>query len=265
MPKIKANGIDLYYEEQGKGFPLVMITGLSASLYWWTPDLITTFARHFKVITLDNRGAGLSEDPRVPFTVKMMADDTVALMDALKVPKAHVLGISMGGMIAQELVLNYPDKVEKLVLCATTAGGGKYVPASPEVLAVVTTPRGSLTEEQVARGAIPLLFTPEYIKQHPDEVEAFVKLILKAPIKAAVFEKQLQAIMQFNAARRLKTVAKPTLVVHGKKDILMPPENGTMLAGLIPGAKLALFDEGGHIIFSPETAKVAQAIIDFLK
>ncbi len=265
MPKSKANGVDLYYEVQGKGFPLVMITGLSASLDWWTPDLITTFASHFKVITFDNRGAGRSEDPGVEYAIKTLADDTVGLMDALSIPKAHVLGISMGGMIAQELVLNYPDKVEKLVLCATTAGGGKYVPAGPEVLAVLSAPRGSKTDEQVARSAIPLLFPPDFIKQHPGDVEAFVKQMLKAPIKGESYKRQIKALLQFNAARRLKTVTKPTLVVHGKNDILMPPENGKMLAGLIPGAKLAFFEEGGHIVFSADPAKVAQSIIDFLK
>jgi pimeloyl-ACP methyl ester carboxylesterase len=265
LPKIKVNGVDLYYEVQGKGFPLVMIMGLSANLDWWAPEPITTLVRHFKVLTFDNRGAGRSEDPGVAFTIKTLADDTVGLMNAVKIPKAHVLGISMGGMIAQELVLNYPDKVEKLVLCSTNAGGGKQVPPSEQVLAKLTADTSLMSPEDQVRMVVSLMFTEDFIKQHPKDIATFVQQLTKVPIKPASYKRQLQAILQFNAGRRLKTVTKPTLVVHGKKDILIPPENGNIIAGLIPGAKIALFDESGHAVFSPEPAKVNQAIIDFLK
>ncbi len=265
MPKIKVNKVDLYYEEQGNGVPLVMIMGLSANLDWWVPEPITTLARHFKVITFDNRGAGRSGDPGVACTIKDFADDTVGLMSALNIPKAHVLGISMGGMIAQELVLNYPDRVDKLVLCSTNAGGSKQVPPSMEVLKLLGADRTGLTDEQVARSTISLLYPPEFVKNHPDHVEATMRQILKAPIKPDSYKRQIQAILQFNAGRRLKTVSTPTLVLHGKKDLLIPPENADIIAKLIPGAKVALFEESGHALFSIEPEKVNQTIIDFLK
>ncbi len=257
--------MDLYYEVQGEGFPLVMIIGLSGNIDWWAPEPITTLARHFKVITFDNRGAGRSADPGFAFTIKTLADDTVGLMNALNIPKAHVLGISMGGMIAQELVLNYPDKVEKLVLCSTNAGGGKQVPPSQQVLAKLTADTSSMSPEDQIQLVVSLIFTEDYIKQHPEDIEMFVQQLIKAPIKPSSYKLQLQAVLQFNAGRRLKTVTKPILVVHGKKDILIPPENGSIIASLIPGAKLVLFDESGHAVFSPEPAKVNQAILAFLK
>ncbi len=264
MPNINANGVDIYYEVHGEGKPLVMIMGLSANLDWWVPEPLTTLSRHYQVITFDNRGAGRSSDPGVPITIKTMADDMVALMAALNIPKAHILGISMGGMIAQEVVLNYPDKVDKLVLCSTNAGGSKQVPPSMEVLKLLGADRAGLTDEQVARSTISLLYPPEFVKKHPEIIEATVRQILKAPIKADSYKRQIQAILQFNAGRRLKTVTTPTLVLHGKKDILIPPENANIIAGLIPDAKIAVFEESGHALFSVEPENVLQAILNFL-
>ena len=119
MPKVKVNDIQIYYEVKGKGFPLVMIQGLSYSLDGWDPRLVEELSRKYKLVLFDNRGAGRTDVSDREYTMKLFADDTAGLMDALGISKAHVLGLSMGGMIAQELVLNYPEKVAKLVLCST--------------------------------------------------------------------------------------------------------------------------------------------------
>ena len=119
MPKVKVNDIQIYYEVHGEGFPLVMIYGSTGSLDGWDPRLVEGLSKHFKLVLFDNRGAGRTETSNREYTVRLFADDTAGLMDALGISKAHILGISMGGAIAQELVLNYPEKVSKLVLCST--------------------------------------------------------------------------------------------------------------------------------------------------
>ena len=119
MPKVKVNDIQIYYEVKGDGFPVVMINGLSDNLDCWDPRLIEALSKKFKLVLFDNRDAGRTDVSEREYTMKLFADDTVCLMNALGISKAHVLGISMGGMIAQELVLNYPEKVAKLVLCST--------------------------------------------------------------------------------------------------------------------------------------------------
>ena len=119
MPKVKVNDIQIYYEVHGEGFPLVMIYGSTGRLDGWDPRLVEGLSKHFKLVLFDNRGAGRTETSNREYTVRLFADDTAGLMDALGISKAHILGISMGGAIAQELVLNYPEKVSKLVLCST--------------------------------------------------------------------------------------------------------------------------------------------------
>ncbi|OLS16388.1 MAG: alpha/beta hydrolase [Promethearchaeota archaeon CR_4] len=264
MPTIKANNIDINYEIRGKGFPLVLIMGLGANLDWWQPDFLAAVEKRFKLIMFDNRGAGRSNDPGEDYTVKTLADDAVGLMDALKIPKAHVLGISLGGMIAQEFAINYPQRVQKLVLAATSPGGDKTEPPSPEAMELLSGDRSTKTEEQNAKDLIPILYTPDFPKNHPREIELFMKQVLKAPIKPDPYQRQLGAIMSFESGERLKQVKTPTLVIHGKKDILIPYGNGKKISELIPKAKFVLFDHSGHALFSEEKA-VTQMVIDFLK
>jgi len=121
MPKVKVNDIQMYYEVKGEGFPLVMIQGLGGNLEGWDPRLVEGLSKHFKLILFDNRGAGRTDLSKGEYTIRLFADDTADLMSALGVPKAHILGISMGRMIAQELTINYPQKVSKLILCSTSS------------------------------------------------------------------------------------------------------------------------------------------------
>ncbi|MFX1258117.1 MAG: alpha/beta fold hydrolase [Promethearchaeota archaeon] len=262
---MKVNDINIYYEVHGDGTPLVMIMGLSANIDWWNPVLLEASSKNFKTIIFDNRGAGRSDAPDIEYSIKMFADDTVGLMDALDVEKAHVLGASMGGMIAQELVLNYPERVEKLVLCCTSCGGSKSIPPSPEVMELLMRDTKGLTQEEIARGVIPLLYTEEFIEGNPDYVEETVQNILKHLIQEYALQRQIKAIMRFNTARRLKKINTSTLIVNGKKDILAPPQNAEVLAKLIPEAKLLLLDNSAHSLFQPEPEKLAKKILEFLK
>jgi pimeloyl-ACP methyl ester carboxylesterase len=232
MPKVKVNDIQVYYEVKGEGFPLMMIMGLSGNIDWWDPRMIRGLSRNFKAVMFDNRGAGRTNMSDRMYTIELLADDTAGLMEALRISRAHILGISMGGMIAQELALNYPQKVEKLVLCSTTCGGPKAIVASQEVLDVLTADVSGLSAEEVAKIIVPFCLTEDFMANNPDLIEVVTRQILKAPISKEAYRRQLNAIMQFDTYDRLSQIQVPTLVLRGKRDILVPPENGSILANV---------------------------------
>ena len=263
MPRVEVNDIQTYYEVHGEGFPLVMIQGLSANTGWWDPRWIQTLSERFKVVAFDNRGAGRTELSGKEYSIRLFADDTAALMDALGIPEAHVLGISMGGMIAQELALNHPRKVEKLILCSTYCGGEKSVQPSDEVMQTLMPNRGALTVEEVARMTIPLIITEKFLKSNPGVEEFVFQQIIRTPISAEAFARQLNAIMNFNSWDRLPYIKAPTLILHGKQDILVPPQNAPVLNKAIRGSRLVYFKDSAHGLIE-ETEEVLAAILDFL-
>ncbi|WXG46354.1 MAG: alpha/beta hydrolase [Candidatus Atabeyarchaeum deiterrae] len=265
MPKVKVKDINICYEVQGNGFPLVMIMGLSANTDWWDPQLLQETSKRLKTVIFDNCGAGRSDKTKVEYTIKTLADHTIGVMDALKIKRAHILGISMGGMIAQEVALNYPDRVEKLVLCSTSCGGTKSVSPSPQVLGLITGNRQGIPPEQVVKATIPLLFTSDFIKKNPELIKEVTRRLLIAPIDPDSFAQQTRAIMKFDTYERLPKVKAQTLVMHGKKDILLPPQNAKIIADRIPGAKIAYFENSAHALFSQEPDKVMNTLFEFLK
>jgi pimeloyl-ACP methyl ester carboxylesterase len=263
LPKVKCNDINICYEVKGKGFPLAMVMGLSANMDWWDPKLIEQISRKYKTVIFDNRGAGRTDAPKIDYSIKMFADDTAKLLDNLKIEKAHILGISMGGMIAQEFALNYPQRVEKLVLCSTTCGASKSVQPGPKVLGVLVS-GGSSTAEMIVKNTIPLLFTEDFIKSNSAYMKQVTEQLMRAPITPDAFTRQIKAIMAWDTYARLPKIKSPTLVMHGKKDILVPPENAKIIADRIPGAELAYFEKSAHALFSQETDKVISTLLQFL-
>jgi pimeloyl-ACP methyl ester carboxylesterase len=263
LPKIKCNDINICYEVQGKGVPLAMIMGLSANMDWWDPRLIEQISKKYKTVTFDNRGAGRTDAPRIDYSIKMFADDTARLLDSLKIQKAHILGISMGGMIAQEFALAYPQRVEKLVLCSTNFGATRSVPPGPKIMNILMGGAAG-TAEDIVKNTIPLLFTEDFIKGNPGYIKQVTEQLMRAPITPDAFTRQVKAIMAWDTYARLPKIKAPTLVMHGKKDILVPPENAKILADRIPGAKLAYFEKSAHGLFSQETDKVISTLLQFL-
>jgi pimeloyl-ACP methyl ester carboxylesterase len=240
-----------------------MIMGLSANMDWWDPKLVEETSKKYKTVVFDNRGAGRTDAPKIDYSIKMFADDTAKLMDSLKIQKAHVLGISMGGMIAQEFALTYPQRVEKLVLCSTNCGASKSVPPAPKILNLLMG-GASGTSEDIIKNTIPILFTEDFIKSNPDIMKVVTERLMKAPIAPDAFTRQVKAIMVWDTYARLPKIKAPTLVMHGKKDILVPPENAKILADRIPGAKLAYLEKSAHALFSQETDKVVDTLLKFL-
>ena len=264
MPKVKVNDTQMYYEVRGEGFPLVMIMGINGNADWWDPRMVQELSRNFKVVMFDNRGAGRTDVSNREYTIKLFADDTAGLMDALGISKAHVFGLSMGGMIAQELVLNYPEKVKKLVLCSTLCGGTKSIPASGDVFGTFIADRSGLSPEEIFRREIPLLFTEEFIQNNPDLIELFIQRVLMTPISNESFMRRLDALTKFDTYDRLPQIRAPTLILHGKRDILVPPENGSILAEAIPNAKLVCSEKSAHGLIYEEMEKMIHVLLDFL-
>ena len=263
MPKLNVNDIQVYYEVHGEGTPLVMIMGLGGNLDWWDPRMVQELSKKFKTVLFDNRGAGRTDVSNREYAIRLFADDTAALMDGLGISRAHVLGISMGGMIAQELALNYPQKVEKLVLCSTLCGGEKSVLPSGVAMGSLTADRSTMSHEEVAKMVIPVILTEDFVKKNPDYVELQLQRILKAPISDEPYRRQLSAVMRFNAHDRLLQIKAPTLILCGRKDILVPPGNGPILAEAIPNSRLVYLERSAHAL-AEDLDEEINTIIGFL-
>ncbi|MDD1776899.1 MAG: alpha/beta hydrolase, partial [Candidatus Helarchaeota archaeon] len=208
MPRIKVKDINMEYKSSGEGFPLVMIMGLGGSLEWWEPPLIEEISKQYRTIIFDNRGIGQTDKPDMKYSIKMFTDDTVGLMNELKIERAHVLGISMGGMIAQELVLNYPERVEKLVLCSTFASMTGLTKILARLLKGVYKGRMK-TPEKTREMLISAIFSKDFIKENPDKIEKAKQTAFKITPSFDEFKRQLETIIEFDSRKRLKNINKP--------------------------------------------------------
>ena len=265
MPKIKVGDVDLNYDIAGKGEPLLMIMGLGASSAAWDPELITDLAWTFRVITFDNRGTGQSDKPDAPYSIEMFADDAAGVLDQLDIPRAHIFGVSMGGMIAQEFALRHPKRTATLTLGCTTAGGKHSVPPPPESLKILTAPREGVSPEDVIRRGWPLGHTPKYIAENRAVLEATIPRLLKHPTPPFAFQRQLEATYTLQTFERLPQIKSPTLVITGAEDVLIPAKNSEILAGQIPGAKLHIIPGVGHAFMSDGREEFLKVFQPFAK
>jgi len=268
LPKVQINDINIYYKIHGEGNPFILIRGLSSSLDSWPPYSIEQFSKSFKTILFDNRGAGRTDIPDGKYTAKMMADDTVGLMDALDINKAYLLGFSMGGCIAQEIVLNYPNRITKLILTSSWSGPshGIVTPIPeenpfPKMLPLMK--EGNY--EKMARILTNSLFPEDYKKKNPHIVEKVVKNYMAQPPTPKGFEGQSAYVEAFETYDRLSEINIPTLILHGTEDKILPVENAKILAENIPSAELILFKNTGHGLIIQELKLWTQKVIEFLK
>lgn len=237
--------------------------GLRRNAEWWYRQL-PTLSRHFRVIVFDNRGAGRSDKPVMEYSIRLFADDTAALMDALGVEKAHVLGISMGGYIAQELAINYPEKVGGLILGCTGPGGNRAVLMSPERMQKFTANQG-LTPAGILRKDMDILFSEAFVSGHPDFIEAFVEISMRYYQPPDAFFRQFDACLRHDTVDRLGRICSPTLIMTGDDDPLVPPENSMILKELIPHARLELFPGCRHCFFMEQADLFNEKAVAFLK
>lgn len=263
MPRARTNGIEIYYEEHGAGQPLLLIGGLGANVLDWAPQ-IPVLARHYRVVAFDNRGAGRSDKPDALYSIPQFADDTAGLMDALGIAAAHVLGHSMGGFIAQELALRYPQRLKSLVLSATTCGGTRSVPPPQESMHLLTN-LPTMTLREAAEHGLPLLYSRQFIDQSRDIIIRNTLQSAQYPCPPHAHRRQFWACLSYTSYDRLPDIKTPTLVIAGSDDQIIPCENSRILARRIPNAELLILDGVGHGYLLETQEKALGAILDFLR
>lgn len=262
MLRARVNGVEMQYDLQGTDEPLVLIHGAQGDRSMFS-GLVPVFAKQFQVLTFDQRGSGQSEKPDMDYSIALLADDTAALMDYVGFPSAHIIGVSMGGMIAQELVLRHPQKVRSLVLGCTTPGGPKAVRLGGEALtkAYSTTP---MSAEERGKALAEAAFTKGYIERHPEIIPAMIEARRQRPIDPVALGHRMKAAYAHNTYDRLPQIACPTLVITGKDDALISWENSQILADRIPGAQLVLLEPAGHVFWTEQPEQSIEAILTFL-
>ena len=264
MSMVRVGDVNLYYESHGDGEPLLLINGYGQySAHWVT--LIPVLSQEYRVISFDNRGTGRSDKPDMPYTLKMMADDAKGLLDAIDVDAAHVFGISMGGMIAQEFALNYPNKLISLILGCTHCGGTNMLMPTQEALAFLFgRERAELTVEERARQTVPWLWTEDFIDKNPEAIELYVAITTKYPTPVHGYACQARAIAAHDTYEGLHGITAPTLVITGGADRLIPAENSRLLASRVPNAELVILDNAGHGFIADGGVEAARVMLDFL-
>ena len=263
MSIAKVGDVNMEYYVEGEGPPLLMIMGFTGQATSWSERFLEHLRPHFQIVRFSNRGTGLTDKPQTEYSIRMMADDAAGLLAEIGIEKAHVLGISMGGMIAQELVLNHPQAVQGLALGCTNCGPAHGVQPSQEVLALLTPVPGTSPEEQF-RKAWPAIVTPEFVEREREFLEEMLRISLENPTPVDTMVRQMAAIMRLDTYERLPEVKAPTLIIHGDRDVLVPTKNGRILHDRIADSTLRIVPEVAHMFFWEKPAESAGAIVEFL-
>ncbi|MHB9058637.1 MAG: alpha/beta fold hydrolase [Bacillota bacterium] len=258
----EVNGVKLHYDVYGDGEPLLLIMGLGTPMWAWEPQ-VREFSKHFKTIAYDNRGVGRSPLPAEPFGIDDMAADGVALLDHLGIKKAHVMGASMGGFIAQTIAIKYPERVDRLVLACTGSGGADQVRPEAWVFQEMLKPRDYTSMEDMLQGAR-VLFSEKSIATQLDKLEAWGQRQEADPVSPQAVMAHAAACLSFDRSRDVGSIKARTLVIDGDQDIILPPENSRRLAASIAGAKLILYPETGHGFTFEAADDVNRDVVAFL-
>ena len=257
MPITVVRGASIEYEVRGQGPPLILVNGLGFGRWGWFKQ-VPAFERHFRTITFDVRGE------REVAGVPDLAAEVAALLDGLGVGRVHVMGASLGGFVAQDLAIRRPDLVDRLVLVSTSYGG-----RGPESMSFGAMARmfgwGALSAERAARRGLEVATSDAYRARYPEEFERVVRTRLADSPSLSAYYEQAMAGARFDASREVRRITSPTLVIHGAEDRYVPAANAVALASAIPGARLRVLDDAGHLVFIERSADVNGDVIAFLE
>lgn len=258
MPVMLTHDTSIDYDVQGNGPPLLLIGGLGFGRWAWfkqTPAL----SRHFRTITFDIRG-----EHDFAHGVVDLAAEVVALLDYLGVEKTHVLGTSLGGFVAQELALERPDLVDRLVLVCTSYGGVGPEPISFQALGRMLG-WGSLSAEDAVNRSLETATSDSYRAGNPEEFDLILRWRLADSSSLSDYSQQVMAGARFDSSRHVGDISSPTLIIHGAEDLYIPVANAAALAEAIPDARLRVLDDAAHLVFIEQSEEVNKEIISFLK
>jgi pimeloyl-ACP methyl ester carboxylesterase len=256
-----SDGTRIHYEVHGSGEPVLLIMGLGSNAYGWYRT-IPWLSERYEVIAFDNRGTGLSDIPEGAYSIAQMAADAAAVLDATGRKTAHVVGASLGGMIAQRFALTHPERLRSLTLVCTTPGGPNAARPSDAVTAALV--EGGEDPSTVYRGNAWFLYGDDTRSRHPERIEEDLEYRSKIPTQPTGYFGQLMAAMAHDSWDELPSITAPTLVVHGDADQLVPTANGKLLAERIPGAELVLIPGAGHMLQTDGGAIIREAVLGFL-
>lgn len=266
MPRAYVNGTNLYYQVHGEGVPLLLIMGFGGGHEAWFFQ-VRAFRKHYRVITFDNRGVGRSSKASAHYTVRTLADDTVALMDYLNADKAHIVGLSLGGMVAQEIAINYPDRVKKLVIGSSFASRGQE-DAHPELLKAMGLEAGSadvtvrsIDHRKLMGAMVSFAFNRRLYRM-------ILLPLARRRLSPRVIQgqlAQLEAVAGCSTQDRLHLIQAPTLVITGTGDKLVRPHQSEVIAGCIPNARLVQVEGGSHAFFVEMRSRFNREVLDFLR
>jgi 3-oxoadipate enol-lactonase len=263
VPHTLINGFDVYYEISGEGPPLLFLNGSGATIAAVRP-LLRSFAKHFQVAIADYRGMGRTGVPETAYTMPDLASDAIELVDQLGWERFNLVGVSFGGMVAQELAVSMSQRIHRLVLVCTSSGGAGGASYPLHELA------GLPPDQRAARSMhlVDTRFTPEWLAAHPKDralLEQMAQRRIEESTGAAArgAELQLRARAGHDVFDRLPRITCPTLVASGRFDGIAPPENGAAIAARVPAAEVRRYD-GGHAFFQQDPNALPE-IIDFLR
>jgi 3-oxoadipate enol-lactonase len=258
---VESGGTALYWEAAGSGEPVLLLMGLGMpATAWWRT--VPVLAERFRVLAFDNRGSGRSGRPRGPYSLRQLAADALAVLDAAGEESAHVYGVSLGGMVAQELTLRTPERVRSLVLGATTAGGRDHELPDEETVGFLRR-NGTMPAEEGIWASIPYMYGPSTLERAAARIAEDVEQRLRFPPDRTGYQAQLAAAWTHDTASRLGAITTPTLVLHGTADRIVPFANGRRLAERLPAARLHALVDAGHLYVTdaPESADVVAAFL----
>ena len=258
MSMAQVSGMQMYYEMHGQGYPLVLIHGLSATSLIWAFQ-VPEFSRDYRVVIMDLRGHGQSDKPEMEYSIGLFARDVVALMEHLGIERAHIVGVSMGGMVAQQLALDYPQRVKRLVLADSMSHLDTCLRMKVENWGLIAKRLGM---EMQARDAMPWSFSSSYINKHYDETMNIIGQVAELPVKP--YLQSLDATMVHDVRERLGSIAAPTLVITGDQDILVPRQYADILCQFIPDSRLAVIEGAAHVVSIEQPEAFNSAVLDFL-
>lgn len=259
MSHLTVGGRRLFHQRRGSGEPLLLIQGMSGTHLAWGEPFLTELERDFDVVAYDHRGIGRSDPVEDPFTIAELAADAAGVLDELGWESAHVVGISMGGMVAQELALAHPERIRTLTLGCTYCGGAGSSLAPQSTIEKLSAGMLSGDRELAIRNGFEVNVSAAFAAGagHYDAFRAMAKS-LPAPVPVIML--QMQAIAAHDTSARLPSLDRPTLVIHGDEDAMIPVANGRMIASLIPGARLEILEGVGHMFWWEQPARSAELV-----
>jgi pimeloyl-ACP methyl ester carboxylesterase len=247
------------YERAGSGDPMLLIMGMSGTARHWGDGFLDALRADFDVVVFDHRGVGESTPLQGGITVAEMAQDAAGLLEQLGIESAHVVGVSMGGMIAQELALAHPERVRTLTLGCTYCGGAGSALAAPEVIQLLTEAAMSGDRERALAAGWEVNISPG-LAGDADLKDRFLAVGRANAVAIPVVMSQMQAVMGHDTNERLARLRVPTLVIHGTVDRMLPVENARLIASLIPEARLEILDDVGHMFWWEQPERAAELI-----